>query len=152
MSGAEVGSGGKRKRTPRNDVESYHYDTVKLLTPTTMVEIIIRKRHREDAVFTQRKFFKKTARGKVVKGTRNPPQFINTRSRLSLVIRERYLRDDVSCGIEMCRECISSPVPRLPFSGAGDHKLFPNGHFVLPDTNVFLSQVCSLYHGETFLL
>ncbi len=38
-----------------------------------MVEIIIRKRQREHAVFTQRKFFKKTARGKVVKGARNTP-------------------------------------------------------------------------------
>jgi hypothetical protein len=34
----------------------------------TTVEIAIRKRQRDDAVFTQRKFFKKTARGKVVKG------------------------------------------------------------------------------------
>ena len=116
-----------------------------------MVEITIRKRQREDAVFTQRKFFKKTARGKVIKGARNPLQLRTVVQRLSLVIRERYLRDDVSCGIEMCRECISSPGPRLPFSGAGDHKLFPNGHFVLPDTNVFLSQVCSLCHGETLL-
>jgi hypothetical protein len=33
-----------------------------------MVEITIRKRAHEDAVITQRKFFKKTARGKVVKG------------------------------------------------------------------------------------
>ena len=41
-----------------------------------MVEIIIRKRQREEAVFTQRKFFKKTARGKVVKGARNPPSFV----------------------------------------------------------------------------
>ncbi|KAI0287919.1 RNB-domain-containing protein [Russula brevipes] len=89
-----------------------------------MVEITIRKRQREDAVFTQRKFFKKTARGKVVK-----------------IIRERYLRDDVPCGIEKCRECTSTPVPRLPFSGVVDHKLFPNGHFVLPDTNVFLAQM-----------
>ncbi|KAH9977177.1 hypothetical protein BGW80DRAFT_1443481 [Lactifluus volemus] len=89
-----------------------------------MVEITIRKRQRDDAVFTQRKFFKKTARGKVVK-----------------VIRERYLRDDVSCGIEKCRECVSTPRPHLPFSGAVDHKLFPNGHFVLPDTNVFLAQM-----------
>jgi hypothetical protein len=32
-----------------------------------MVEITIRKRQREDAEFTQRKFFKKTARGKVIK-------------------------------------------------------------------------------------
>ncbi|KAH8977266.1 RNB-domain-containing protein [Lactarius hatsudake] len=89
-----------------------------------MVEITIRKRQREDAELTQRKFFKKTARGKVVK-----------------VIRERYLRDDVSCGIEKCRECISSPALHLPFGGAVDHKLFPQGHFVLPDTNVFLAQM-----------
>lgn len=33
-----------------------------------MVEITIRKRPREDAEITQRKFFKKTARGKVIKG------------------------------------------------------------------------------------
>ena len=32
------------------------------------VEITIRKRPREDAVITQRKFFRKTARGKVIKG------------------------------------------------------------------------------------
>ncbi|KAH9043000.1 RNB-domain-containing protein [Lactarius hengduanensis] len=89
-----------------------------------MVEITIRKRQREDAELTQRKFFKKTARGKVVK-----------------VIRERYLRNDVSCGIEKCRECIPSPALHLPFGGAVDHKLFPQGHFVLPDTNVFLAQM-----------
>jgi hypothetical protein len=41
------------------------------LSLTTMVEITIRKRQREDAVLTQRKFFKKTARGKVIKGA--PP-------------------------------------------------------------------------------
>jgi hypothetical protein len=33
-----------------------------------MVEITIRKRAREDAAVTQRKFFRKTARGKVIKG------------------------------------------------------------------------------------
>lgn len=33
-----------------------------------MVEITIRKRPRAEAVITQRKFFKKTARGKVIKG------------------------------------------------------------------------------------
>ncbi|KAJ3865942.1 hypothetical protein EV359DRAFT_72131 [Lentinula novae-zelandiae] len=70
-----------------------------------MVEITIRKRPQTEAVITQRKFFKKTARGKVVK-----------------VLRERYLRDDVACGIE-------------------GHELFPNGHHILPDTNVFLAQV-----------
>lgn len=33
-----------------------------------MAEITIRKRPRTEAVVTQRKFFKKTARGKVIKG------------------------------------------------------------------------------------
>ncbi|KAF9043793.1 RNB-domain-containing protein [Hymenopellis radicata] len=55
-----------------------------------MVEITIRKRPQVEAVVTQRKFFKKTARGKVIK-----------------VLRERYLRDDVGCGVEDCRECDS---------------------------------------------
>lgn len=29
----------------------------------------------------------------------------------------------------------------LPTTGSLAHKSFPNGHFVLPDTNVFLAQV-----------
>jgi exosome complex exonuclease DIS3/RRP44 len=106
-----------------------------------MVEITIRKRQREDAVLTQRKFFKKTARGKVVKGALQPSSFATRVQTVSLVIRERYLRDDVSCGIEKCRECTSTPGSCLPFGGAVDHKQFTNGHFVLPDTNVFLAQV-----------
>ena len=74
------------------------------------------------------------------------------RPKLFPVIRERYLRDDVSCGIEKCRECTSTPLLHLPFSGAVDHRLFPNGHFVLPDTNVFLAQVRPSQHGETVWL
>ncbi|KAI5120011.1 hypothetical protein M0805_008472 [Coniferiporia weirii] len=89
-----------------------------------MVEITIRKRPRTDAVATQRKFFKKTARGKVVK-----------------VLRERYLRDDVPCGIEHCSACGETSGAHLPASGETGHKLFPTGHFVLPDTNVFLHQM-----------
>ena len=108
-----------------------------------MVEITIRKRQREDAEFTQRKFFKKTARGKVIKSALLS---MSLRGWLIffLVIRERYLRDDVACGIEKCRECNSSPTLYLPFGGAVDHKVFSQGHFVLPDTNVFLAQVCLL--------
>lgn len=58
------------------------------------------------------------------------------------VIRERYLRDDVDCGIERCRECPGSDQTLLPVNGATEHTSFANGHFVLPDTNVFLAQVC----------
>jgi len=89
-----------------------------------MVEITIRKRPRAEAVITQRKFFKKTARGKVIK-----------------VLRERYLRDDVACGIQDCTACPRSSEDVLPASGDPRHKLFPNGHYILPDTNVFLAQM-----------
>ncbi|KIM82109.1 hypothetical protein PILCRDRAFT_821006 [Piloderma croceum F 1598] len=89
-----------------------------------MVEILIKKRPRSEAVVTQRKFFKKTARGKVIK-----------------VLRERYLRDDVGCGIEGCGICPSATEEILPASGDLQHKVFPKGHFILPDTNVFLAQM-----------
>lgn len=63
-----------------------------------------------------------------------------------VVLRERYLRDDVACGVERCSICaplhasIVSPV--LPANGGElGHNLFSEGHFVLPDTNVFLAQV-----------
>ncbi|KAI1791379.1 RNB-domain-containing protein [Ganoderma leucocontextum] len=88
-----------------------------------MPEISIRKRPRTEAVVTQRKFFKKTARGKVIK-----------------VLRERYLRDDVACGIHSCSLCATQDAV-LPSSGSLDHPSFPTGHFVLPDTNIFLSQM-----------
>lgn len=61
-------------------------------------------------------------------------------SNFSVVLRERYLRDDVSCGIEGCRECETTNLA-LPSAGDKLHPSFPNGHFILPDTNVFLSQV-----------
>ncbi|KAF9073535.1 RNB-domain-containing protein [Rhodocollybia butyracea] len=104
-----------------------------------MVEITIRKRPQTEAVVTQRKFFKKTARGKVVK-----------------VLRERYLRDDVACGIEGCRECSTTIPELLPFTGSLEHQLFPNGHYILPDTNVFLAQMdlieSSLFNPPMILL
>jgi exosome complex exonuclease DIS3/RRP44 len=57
------------------------------------------------------------------------------------VLRERYLRDDIACGIiGLC----DSPNPTLPARGDLSHPSFPDGHFLLPDTNVFLHQVCSL--------
>ncbi|KAF8518199.1 RNB-domain-containing protein [Gautieria morchelliformis] len=91
-----------------------------------MAEITIRKRSRTDAVQSQRKFFKKTARGKVIK-----------------VIRERYLRDDVPCGLYPCSICSSEHGARmnLPLRGSSGHSLFASGHLLVPDTNVFLHQM-----------
>ncbi|KAG2063668.1 RNB-domain-containing protein [Suillus decipiens] len=89
-----------------------------------MPEITILKRPREEAVITQRMFFKKTARGKVIK-----------------VLRERYLRDDISCGVDGCRACNTTTQTVLSRSGDTTHKSFPTGHYILPDTNVFLAQM-----------
>lgn len=61
------------------------------------------------------------------------------------VIRERYLRDDVVCGLQGCRVCSNPEDSSLPRNGATDHKQFPQGHFILPDTNVFLAQVRVLF-------
>ncbi|KAF7306440.1 Exosome complex exonuclease dis3 [Mycena indigotica] len=89
-----------------------------------MVEITIRKRPRTESVVTQRKFYKKTARGKVIK-----------------VLRERYLRDDIGCGIQGCGDCENSTSDPLPFTGDTQHNAYPDGHYILPDTNVFLHQM-----------
>lgn len=63
-------------------------------------------------------------------------------SLLCAVLRERYLRDDVGCGIARCGLCASTDSQKdaLPITGDTSHSRFPGGHFVLPDTNVFLHQ------------
>ncbi|KAG8995141.1 exosome catalytic subunit dis3 [Tulasnella sp. JGI-2019a] len=93
-----------------------------------MNDIRVLKRSRAEALQSQRKFFKKTARGRVVK-----------------VLRERYLRDDVPCGIKSCSLCDyddqGSQQPSLPPLGHRKHTHYPQGHFILPDTNIFLHQM-----------
>ncbi|GJJ08443.1 hypothetical protein Clacol_002659 [Clathrus columnatus] len=96
-----------------------------------MPEIAVRKRSHDEAVQSQRKFFKKTARGKVLK-----------------VLRERYLRDDVPCGLSLCSLCDTEqalPSKPLLLESRLGHDSFPNGHFLLPDTNMdlFESQLFS---------
>ena len=46
----------------------------------------------------------------------------------------------MSCGIQGCLECEAETLV-LPMIGEMGHPSFLDGHFVLPDTNVFLSQV-----------
>ncbi|KAG9076259.1 exosome catalytic subunit dis3, partial [Ceratobasidium sp. UAMH 11750] len=92
-----------------------------------MTDIIIRKRPlASDGQSSQRKFYKKTARGKVLK-----------------VLRERYVRDDIACGIDGCRTCagFTHPDGGLPPTGDLTHSAYPAGHFIVPDTNVFLHQM-----------
>ncbi|CAE6421872.1 unnamed protein product [Rhizoctonia solani] len=92
-----------------------------------MAEIVIRKRPLADGQSSQRKFYKKTARGKVLK-----------------VLRERYVREDIQCGIDKCELCYSfTEGDKSPLPSTGDltHAQFPAGHFIIPDTNVFLHQM-----------
>ncbi|KAG8690408.1 exosome catalytic subunit dis3 [Ceratobasidium sp. 423] len=92
-----------------------------------MAEIVIRKRPLAGGQSSQRKFYKKTARGKVLK-----------------VLRERYVRDDIQCGVEKCELCYSfAEGDKSPLPSTGDltHSQFPAGHFIIPDTNVFLHQM-----------
>ncbi|KAG1859384.1 hypothetical protein C8R48DRAFT_774721 [Suillus tomentosus] len=108
-----------------------------------MPEITILKQPREEAVITQRMFLKKTARGKVIKG------------HFSLILRERYLQDDISCGINGCRACDTTAQTVLSHSGDTTHKDFPTGHYILPDTNVFLADKLNqiqLLHAPIIIL
>ncbi|KZT57597.1 RNB-domain-containing protein [Calocera cornea HHB12733] len=99
-----------------------------------MVEITIRKRPAEEELHAQRKFFRKTRRGRVIK-----------------VLRERYLRTDIGCGVAHCTLCSHLPAPdqqpALPRTGT-PHAHFPAGHHLLPDTNAFLHQMDLFEHPD----
>jgi exosome complex exonuclease DIS3/RRP44 len=57
---------------------------------------------------------------------------------IHLVLRERYLRDDIDSGIRGISTNENAP---LPPRGDLSHTLFPHGHFIILDTNVVLHQV-----------
>jgi hypothetical protein len=126
-----------------------HSDDLASLERLEMSSVTILKRPRDESVQTQRKYFRKTAKGKVVKGRSSCQEWRSTEILMPfLVLRERYLRDDIACGIiGLC----DSPNPTLPARGDLSHANFPNGHFLLPDTNVFLHQVCSLNTMNLFM-
>lgn len=97
----------------------------------TIPKITILKRTRSDVPFAQKKFLKKTRKGKVMK-----------------VLRERYLRSDIPCGYSGCDECLDYPGyrPVLPVRGYTAHSdpswgAHPAGHWLVVDTNVVLHQI-----------
>lgn len=113
-----------------------------------MPKITIMKRSRADVPFAQRKFLKKTKRGKVMKGelmgiSTSFKMLIN----VALVLRERYLRSDIPCGYACCTECATFPgfKPVLPSVGYTAHRKLqqasPAGHWLIVDTNIVLHQM-----------
>lgn len=67
-----------------------------------------------------------------------------------LVLRERYLRDDIPCGYEGCKECVDYPGYRaaLPSIGYNKHTKWTQqaGHWLVVDTNIVLGQVSFVEH------
>ncbi|ORY27766.1 hypothetical protein BCR39DRAFT_589039 [Naematelia encephala] len=90
--------------------------------------ITILKRSRADVPLAQTKFLKKTARGKV-----------------QTILRERYVRNDISCGFEACLFCQEFPgyKPVLPTIGYRKHTKLTDheGHWLVIDTNIVLHQM-----------
>lgn len=76
-------------------------------------------------MLTNKVFLKKTKKGSIVK-----------------IVREHYLRDDISCGSENCENCShdgkSSALEKSPENKSS---VFSKSHYVIPDTNVVLHQV-----------
>lgn len=65
-------------------------------------------------------FVKRTRKGNVVK-----------------VVKEHYLRDDIPCSSPICKTCTHTPVLSEEPKATST---FPP-HYLVPDTNVFISQV-----------
>jgi exosome complex exonuclease DIS3/RRP44 len=91
---------------------------------SAMVEITIHKRPRTEAVVTQRKFFKRTAKGKVIKGM-HPLNTIMLHLQIYTwtVVPERYLRDrdDVGCELPEGKHCLDGKKEILPRNGDTPH-------------------------------
>ena len=72
-------------------------------------------------------FVKKTKRGNIIK-----------------VVREHYLRDDLSCGSLLCDKCPHLSPAKLSELQKAESSLFPKAHYLVIDTNVALHQVISI--------
>ena len=72
-------------------------------------------------------FVKKTKRGNIIK-----------------VVREHYLRDDLSCGSLLCDKCPHLSPAKLSKKQNAESSLFPKAHYLVIDTNVALHQVISV--------
>jgi len=76
-------------------------------------------------MLTNKVFMKKTKKGKILK-----------------IVREHYLRDDISCGSEHCENCEHEVRgPSLAANPTNNSQVFNTPHYIIPDTNVVLHQV-----------
>ncbi|XP_016981483.2 exosome complex exonuclease RRP44 [Drosophila rhopaloa] len=73
---------------------------------------------------TLREFTRKTKRGNILK-----------------IVREHYLRDDIGCGSDLCRQCFQNEVYQLTSQHEIRSTLFKCPHYLVLDTNVVLDQI-----------
>ncbi len=83
-------------------------------------------------------FTKKTRRGQILK-----------------IVREHYLRDDLSCGAESCsasgcliaqQQLLGQSKLLLESSPKSISSLVKEAHYLVPDTNIILHQVFFLFY------
>lgn len=77
-------------------------------------------------MLTSKVFVKKTKKGGVIR-----------------TVREHYLRDDIACGSAVCSECPNNN-SCLEAEPRSLSDLCTNPHYIIPDTNVIIHQVCLL--------
>lgn len=76
-------------------------------------------------MLTNKVFLKKTKKGSVIK-----------------IVREHYLRDDISCGSETCNDCDHGPKgPSLVEDPENKSEIFKKPHYLIPDSNVVFHQI-----------
>ncbi|KAF2088767.1 ribonuclease R [Saccharata proteae CBS 121410] len=81
----------------------------------------------------------------------------STRSgKVQKIVRELYLRQDIPCSSKLCSRCLANApkdfnnkeVPFILSEQPAGTKSFPDGHYVVPDTNAFLTGM-DLFEVET---
>ena len=67
------------------------------------------------------------------------------RGKVKHVVRERYMRKDIACGLENCRECsdMVETVSGTTLSSSPHH-----GRYIMPDVDTVVQQIDALQHSS----
>ncbi|MCJ1336035.1 exosome catalytic subunit dis3 [Bachmanniomyces sp. S44760] len=85
-----------------------------------------------------------------VRSTRN--------GKVQKIVRELYLRQDIPCSSQLCSTCLTTApadangivAPFILSDRPAGTKLFPNGHYILPDTNALLNALDLFEQSSAF--
>lgn len=82
----------------------------------------------------------------------------SSRGKCTKIVRELYLRQDIPCSSQLCFRCTTeAPAdsngrvrPFVLSSNPAANKSFPKGHYIVPDTNIFLYCMDIIEHKSAF--